>query len=153
MGADPVLRSEVFYMSSQPMNHGSSQPEVHRITEARESHTTERDSRVRKYTISMTVRLVCFILAFFFDGWLRWVLLAGAIVLPYIAVVIANGGADLTKREPPAEFYKAPDAQAIAAPEEAAPAEQQAQEPEVIDGSFAEEAEPVHQPTTAPKED
>lgn len=61
--------------------------------------------RVRKYTISMTIRMVCFILAFFFDGWVRWVLLAGAIVLPYIAVVIANGGADLTKREPPAEFY------------------------------------------------
>ena len=92
-------------MSHQHANHGPKDQPVHRITEARESHTSERDLRIRKYTISMTVRMLCFILAFFFEGWVRWVLLAGAVILPYIAVVIANGGADLTKREPPAEFY------------------------------------------------
>lgn len=151
MGAEPVLQSEVFYMSSQPTNHGSGHPEVHRITEARQSHTAERDTRVRKYTISMTVRLVCFVLAFFFDGWLRWVLLIGAVVLPYIAVVIANGGADLTKREPPAEFYRAPDAHQLDAPKDTA--QQQEREPEVIDGNFADVEEPVQHPTTSPKED
>ena len=151
MGADPTVQSEVFYMSSQPTNHGSNRPEVHRITEARQSHTSERDIRVRKYTISMTVRLICFILAFFVDGWLRWVFLAGAIVLPYIAVVIANGGADLTKREPPAEFYKTPDARPIAAPEQAAP--QEAQDPEVIDGTFLDHDASAPPTTTAPKED
>jgi len=27
-----------------------------------------------------------------FDGWLRWVFIAGAIALPYLSVVFANGG-------------------------------------------------------------
>ncbi len=87
-------------------NHRDPGPQVHRITEAQESHSVEQHSRVLKYTISMSVRLACFIAAFFVHGWLQWVFLAGAIVLPYIAVVIANGGADLTKRQPPAEFYE-----------------------------------------------
>ena len=151
MGLVSVQQSEVIYMPFEPTNHDSREPEVHRITEARESHTSERDSRVRKYTISMTVRLVCFVLAFFFDGWLRWVLLVGAVVLPYIAVVIANGGADLTKREPPAEFYRAPDAHQLDAPKDTA--QQQEREPEVIDGNFADDEEPVQHQTTSPKED
>lgn len=87
-------------------HHRDPGPQVHRITEAQESHSVEQHSRVLKYTISMSVRLACFIAAFFVHGWLQWVFLAGAIVLPYIAVVIANGGADLTKRQPPAEFYE-----------------------------------------------
>jgi hypothetical protein len=43
-----------------------------------------------KYTIAMTVRFVCIGLCLFVPGW--WVLIpaAGAIVLPYVAVVIAN---------------------------------------------------------------
>jgi len=132
-------------MSSQPTNHDSREPEVHRITEARESHTSERDTRVRKYVISMTIRMICFILAFFFDGWLRWVFIAGAVVLPYIAVVVANGGADLTKREPPAEFYRAPEPDQLPAPpiREDAPDE----EADVIDGTFVDE------PDTQAKED
>lgn len=145
MEAVSVQQSEVFYMSSQPTNHDSREPEVHRITEARESHTSERDSRVRKYTISMTVRMICFILAFFFDGWLRWVFIAGAVVLPYIAVVVANGGADLTKREPPAEFYTDPEPGQLPAPP--ASAEPSETEAEVIDGTFAD------QPSNPPKED
>lgn len=90
-------------------HHRDPGPQVHRITEAQESHSVEQHSRVLKYTISMSVRLACFIAAFFVHGWLQWVFLSGAIVLPYIAVVIANGGADLSKRQPPAEFYEAGD--------------------------------------------
>ncbi|MDQ0093485.1 DUF3099 domain-containing protein [Paeniglutamicibacter psychrophenolicus] len=90
-------------------HHHDQGPPVHRITEAQESHAAEQHSRVLKYTISMSVRLACFIAAFFVHGWLQWVFLAGAIVLPYIAVVIANGGADLTKRQPPAEFFEGDD--------------------------------------------
>lgn len=78
---------------------------VHRITEAHESHTVDHNSRVRKYTISMTIRVLCFIAAFFTHGPLQWILLVGAVVLPYIAVVIANRGADVTKRQPPVEFF------------------------------------------------
>lgn len=41
----------------------------------------------------MAVRVVCLVLAvFFLTGWLRWVGMAFAIVLPWIAVVMANAG-------------------------------------------------------------
>ncbi|WP_411731363.1 DUF3099 domain-containing protein [Paeniglutamicibacter sp.] len=93
---------------SEPHNthhHHDQDPPVHRITEAQESHTVEQHSRVLKYTISMSVRLACFIAAFFVHGWLQWVFLGAAIVLPYVAVVIANGGADVTKRQPAAEYF------------------------------------------------
>ncbi len=97
-------------MSEPHNNHHHDQGlPIHRITEAQESHAVEQHSRVMKYTISMSVRLACFIAAFFVHGWLQWVFLAAAIVLPYIAVVIANGGADLTKRQPPAEFFAGDD--------------------------------------------
>ena len=45
------------------------------------------------YAIAMSIRVVCIILCFFVQGW--WLLLpiAGALILPYIAVVLANVGA------------------------------------------------------------
>lgn len=103
-------------MSSPNTSH-SHEPgtPVHRITEAQESHTVEKRSRVVKYTISMSIRMACFIAAFFVHGWLQWVLLGAAVVLPYIAVVVANGGADLTKREPPAEFFAGDDPRLLTA--------------------------------------
>lgn len=52
----------------------------------------------------MAVRTLCFVGAVLVGpGWLRWVLVAGAFVLPYIAVVMANTanprlpGADLVQ--------------------------------------------------------
>ena len=71
---------------------------VHSITDADEARSAEQHSRIVKYTVSMSVRLACFIGAFFTSGPLQWVLLAGAVVLPYFAVIIANGGADRSKR-------------------------------------------------------
>ncbi len=43
-----------------------------------------------KYTVAMSIRMVCFILFFFVHGW--WLLLVGvaAVVLPYLGVVAAN---------------------------------------------------------------
>ncbi len=39
----------------------------------------------------MSIRTLCFIGAILVGpGWLRWVLVAGALLLPYIAVVMAN---------------------------------------------------------------
>lgn len=43
-----------------------------------------------KYTIAMSIRTVCVISLVFLSGWWMAVALVGAIVLPYIAVVIAN---------------------------------------------------------------
>lgn len=46
--------------------------------------------RIRRYTITMAFRMACFVSMVFVQGWLRWALLAGAVLLPYIAVVLAN---------------------------------------------------------------
>jgi ABC-type transport system involved in Fe-S cluster assembly fused permease/ATPase subunit len=43
-----------------------------------------------RYSIAMTVRMVCIVLAILVQGWFMWVCFALAIVLPYWAVVIAN---------------------------------------------------------------
>ena len=40
----------------------------------------------------MGIRTICFLLAVVTDGWLRWVMIAAAIVLPYLSVVFANSG-------------------------------------------------------------
>ena len=60
------------------------------ITTVSESPDDERRSRMLKYTLAMTIRVVCIVLAMFVDGWLMWLAFAGAIFLPYFAVVLAN---------------------------------------------------------------
>lgn len=52
----------------------------------------DQRQRTRRYLISMAIRTVCFIGAIIADGWLRWTLVAGAVFLPYVAVVMANAG-------------------------------------------------------------
>jgi hypothetical protein len=42
--------------------------------------------------MSMAIRTVCFLGAIVTTGWLRWTLVAGAVLLPYVAVVMANAG-------------------------------------------------------------
>jgi hypothetical protein len=70
----------------------SSREPVYQITGARRGVRDDVDSRTRRYAISMTIRTVCFVLGVLASGWLRWVLIALAIVLPYLAVVFANSG-------------------------------------------------------------
>ncbi|PRY70456.1 Protein of unknown function (DUF3099) [Glaciihabitans tibetensis] len=60
------------------------------ITSLPPSPDQERRSRVVKYSVAMGVRLVCFMLCFVVQGWWLVALLVAAIVLPYIAVVLAN---------------------------------------------------------------
>lgn len=60
------------------------------ITTVSESPDDERKSRMLKYTIAMTIRVVCIVVAIFVEGWLMWLAFAGAIFLPYFAVVLAN---------------------------------------------------------------
>ncbi|WP_299165214.1 DUF3099 domain-containing protein [uncultured Arthrobacter sp.] len=69
-------------------------PEIHNISDAREAHSDEMRQRMIKYSISMGIRMVCLILVFVVEGWLQWVMIAGAVFLPYFAVIIANGGSD-----------------------------------------------------------
>jgi hypothetical protein len=66
-------------------------PDAVRITTASTSRNAEIAARQRRYIWSMGVRTVCFVAAIAVGpGWLRWVLVAGAVLLPYVAVVMAN---------------------------------------------------------------
>lgn len=46
--------------------------------------------RRRVYTIQMAVRMACFLALPFLPGWWKALALAGAVVLPYVAVLMAN---------------------------------------------------------------
>lgn len=77
----------------RPRRPGSAdEPPTYSISQARESLDDEMHHRMKRYLISMSVRTVCFILAVVLHGWLRWTMAAAAIVLPYVAVVMANAG-------------------------------------------------------------
>lgn len=69
----------------------SGHPEVHSITDAAAAHSEDMRERMIKYALAMGIRLVCLILIFVVDGWFKLVAVAGAVFLPWIAVVIANG--------------------------------------------------------------
>lgn len=66
--------------------------EVHSVTSAQTPLSKEQKARTKRYLLSMSIRTACFLGAVVAQGWLRWVLLAGAAFLPYIAVVMANAG-------------------------------------------------------------
>ena len=61
-----------------------------RVTTAPLSRADELRGRQRRYLISMGIRTVCFVGAVVADGVLRWVLVAAAVLLPYVSVVFAN---------------------------------------------------------------
>ena len=82
------------------------QPEVYSISGARTSLDDDLGLRMKRYLISMSVRTVCFVLAVVFDGPLRWVFVGFAIVLPYVAVVLANVGRSAAPAQPAA--YRVP---------------------------------------------
>ena len=63
---------------------------VHSITTAAQAHSDDMDLRIRRYLISMGIRTLCVILVLVVPGPTRWVFAVLAIVLPYIAVVMAN---------------------------------------------------------------
>jgi Flp pilus assembly protein TadB len=63
------------------------------VTTAPMSPEDERRGRERRYLITMGVRVVAFIVALIFTtGWIRVVAIALALVLPWIAVIVANAG-------------------------------------------------------------
>lgn len=69
--------------------------EVFRITGARSSLSEDVRGRQRRYVISMLVRTLCVLLAVALWDVQRYVAfaaLAGAVLLPYFAVLIANAG-------------------------------------------------------------
>jgi hypothetical protein len=92
----------------------ASQEPIYQITSARPGVRDDVDYRTRRYLISMGIRTVCFLGAVVVDGWLRWVLVAGALVLPYVSVVFANGGRE---RIVEAEAFHDPDVPSITGPD------------------------------------
>jgi len=69
----------------------SGDTEVHSITDAAAAHSDEMRQRMIKYAIAMGIRMVCLILIFVVDGWFKLIPVLGAVFLPWVAVVIANG--------------------------------------------------------------
>lgn len=79
------------------------------ITDAQGSTSAELSRRQKRYVITMLFRLACFIAIFFVPGVWRWVLGAGAVFLPYIAVILANQADTRGRRGPePAEEVPEP---------------------------------------------
>jgi hypothetical protein len=70
------------------------------VTEARPSMSDDISYRQRRYLIMMGVRALCFIVAIVLfvnhAGWLTAIPAVGAIIIPYFAVVFANGGREPT---------------------------------------------------------
>ena len=67
-----------------------------RITTAQSSAGADIDHRQRRYLIAMGVRTLCFLMVALLaithlgPGWLPWIFVVAAVVLPYVAVVMAN---------------------------------------------------------------
>lgn len=78
----------------KPYRRVAAVPEVQSITETAPAHSVEMHGRMVKYATAMGIRIVCLGLIFVFDGWFKLIPVIGAVILPWIAVVIANGGAD-----------------------------------------------------------
>lgn len=60
------------------------------ITALPPSPEAERRTRMIKYSVAMGIRMLCIVAMVFVDGWWLLVCAAGAIFLPYFAVIIAN---------------------------------------------------------------
>ncbi|KRE78573.1 DUF3099 domain-containing protein [Arthrobacter sp. Soil763] len=69
----------------------SGDAEVHSITDAAAAHSEEMRQRMIKYAVAMGIRMVCLVLVFVVDGWFKVLPVIGAVFLPWVAVVIANG--------------------------------------------------------------
>lgn len=102
--------------------------EVFRITGARQGLADDVRSRQRRYVISMSVRTVSVILAAVLwnvERYVAIVALALGVLLPYVAVVIANAGRENTPSLPstfvPAPMRPALDAAPVAGSEQSGP--------------------------------
>jgi len=78
------------------MVHGARGQQVHLVTQARRPLSEDIRYRQHRYLIMMGIRTLCFAVAvILFVAHLRWLVLipaVGAIFIPYIAVIFANGG-------------------------------------------------------------
>ncbi|MGC2974955.1 DUF3099 domain-containing protein [Brevibacterium sp. FAM 25378] len=82
------------------------------ITTADTALDDDMRSRIIKYSITMGIRTVCFVAAYFAFvadmHILMWVCVAGAVALPYPAVIFANAGRERTRDDRSALLDQAP---------------------------------------------
>ena len=83
------------------------------ITDAQRGLSQEQTGRHTPVFISMGIRTFCVLAAIVVPGRPRWTLIAGAIVLPYLSVVVANAGRENDEpgqvgvvRHPLASFHR-----------------------------------------------
>ena len=78
------------------IGHEGHGQQVHLVTQARRPMSEDIRYRQNRYLLMMGIRLLCFIAALLMFvnhlGWLAVIPAAGAILIPYFAVVFANGG-------------------------------------------------------------
>ena len=84
------------YARGMAKERGDQQDAV-RITTAASSRNADIAVRQKRYLLSMSLRSLCFVGAIIASlagvGWLWPILIVGALVLPYVAVVMANAAA------------------------------------------------------------
>lgn len=95
---------------------GTKAQQVISITSARRALSEDVDDRNMRYLFSMTIRTVCVIAAAIVPGWWKWVFAAGAVVLPMLAVLMANAG-----REPAGKIDQLAEVEPSALPPAAGP--------------------------------
>lgn len=119
----------------------SSDPEVHSITDAAAAHSEDMRERMIKYAVAMGIRMVCIILIFVVDGWFKIIAIAGAVFLPWIAVVIANGNDKAEDHsESLLDYVAVPEIERSPEPEEAP-----ADGPTVLQGELVDDEPPSKQ--------
>jgi hypothetical protein len=78
------------------LGHAARGQQVYRVTEAHRPLSEDIRYRQNRYLIMMGIRVICFAIAIIlYVAHLRWLVLipaVGAIFIPYIAVIFANGG-------------------------------------------------------------
>ncbi|HEX2317054.1 MAG TPA: DUF3099 domain-containing protein [Thermomonospora sp.] len=86
---------------------------VYTVTDAPLPMSQDIGHRQRRYLVSMGVRTVCFVAAVVTavlgaPVWVAGALVVGALVLPYVSVVVANGGREPQPRAPLQEPLEQP---------------------------------------------
>jgi len=83
------------------------------ITSLPPSPTDDRHSRMRRYLLATGIRIVCIALCFVIPlSWWTLLPVLGAVVIPYVAVVLANVGHESgqeVERPGGLELYRGPD--------------------------------------------
>jgi hypothetical protein len=96
-----TLENHAGHSAPEEPGRFSGDSEVHSITDAAGAHSEDMRQRMIKYALAMGIRMVCLILIFVVDGWFKIIAVAGAVFLPWFAVVIANGS---DKAETPSDL-------------------------------------------------